>query len=151
MSTFVWYKLGSPTLQPSSIALRAYDGRAAQPQVVLMNVLVQLARKTMLIDIEVVNSQHDYNLLLGHSYMYGMRVVASIVFRLLMFPHDGKIVTIKKLTYYDPKGMATLKQVLPTINTAIHSVSIPSLSVIGSGFFSNAPMKDTYLSLPPLP
>ena len=32
----------------------------------------QVRWKTMLIDIEVVNAQLDYNLLLGHNYMYEM-------------------------------------------------------------------------------
>ena len=59
-----------------------------------MNVPVDLARKTMLIDIEVVNTQLNYNLLLGRSYMYAMWVVASTVFRLLMFLHDGNTMTI---------------------------------------------------------
>ena len=61
----------------------------------------------VLIDMEVVNSQLDYNLLLGCSYMYAMRVVASTIFQLLMFPHDGNIMTIDQLTYYDSKGSNT--------------------------------------------
>ena len=56
LSTFVWKKLGSPTLQPSSTSLHAYDGRNVQLQCVLVNVLVELANKIVLIDIEVVNS-----------------------------------------------------------------------------------------------
>ena len=91
MSTFVWKKLGSPTLQPSTTILHAYDGRYAQPQGILMNVPIELVGKAVLIDIKVVNSQLDYNLLLGHSYMYTMQVISSSVFRLLMFPHDGKM------------------------------------------------------------
>ena len=31
MSTFVWQKLGSPTLQPSTTSLHTYDGRSAHP------------------------------------------------------------------------------------------------------------------------
>ena len=31
MPTSIWQKMGSPPLQPSSTALRAYDGRSAQP------------------------------------------------------------------------------------------------------------------------
>ena len=72
MSIFVWQKLGSPTLQPSSTTLRAYDGRVSQPQSILTNVPVELADKTVLINIELVNAQLDYNLLLGRSYMYAM-------------------------------------------------------------------------------
>ena len=74
MSTFVCKKLGSPTLQPSIAALRAYDDCSAQPQGILTNVPVELSRKIVLIDIEVVNAQLDYNLLLGRSYMYTMSV-----------------------------------------------------------------------------
>ena len=60
-----------------------------------------LAQKTVLIDIEVVNAQLDYNLLLGRSYMYSMRAIASTVFRLMMFPHKGNIVMVNQLTYHD--------------------------------------------------
>ena len=65
-----------------------------QPQGVLTNVTIDLAGKTMLIDMEVVNAQLDYNIRLGHSYMYVMRAITSIVFRLMMFPHNRNIVTI---------------------------------------------------------
>ena len=47
-----------------------------------------------MIDIEVINAQLDYNLLLGRSYMYTMRAVASTVFYLMMFPHEGKIAIV---------------------------------------------------------
>ena len=53
-----------------------------------------LARKMVLIDIKVINAQLDYKLLLGRSYMYTMRAVASTVFCLMMFPHEGKIVMV---------------------------------------------------------
>ena len=88
MSTFVWQKLGSPTLQSSTTALHAYDGRSTKYQGILLNVPISLVGKMDLIYIEIINTQLDYNLLLGHSYMYSMRVMASTVFRILMFPHD---------------------------------------------------------------
>ena len=37
-----------------------------------MNVPIQLVAKIVLFNIEVVNSQLDYNLLLGRIYMYAM-------------------------------------------------------------------------------
>ena len=94
MSTLVWQKIGSQTLQPSSTTLRDYDGHPTKAQGILPNVPITLAGKTVLIDIEVVNAQLHYSLLLGRSYMYAMRVVASTVFYLMMFPHEGKIVTV---------------------------------------------------------
>ena len=115
MSTFIWQKLGSPPLQPSTTALRAYDGRSAQPQGLLTNVPVQLASKTVLIDIEVINAQLDYNLLLGRSYMYAMRAVASSIFCTMMFPHEGHVIKVDQLTYYDPNAPAAPENVLPMV------------------------------------
>ena len=90
MSTLVWQKLGSPILQLSSTNMRAYDGHPTKAQGILPHVPITLDGKTVLIDIEVVNAQLDYNLLLGRSYMYAMRVVASSVFLLMMSPMKGK-------------------------------------------------------------
>ena len=78
MSTFVWQKLGSLTLQPSTTALCSYDGLSTQPQGILMNVPIELAGKIVLIDIEVVNGQLDYNLLLGRSFIYAIHVTSTI-------------------------------------------------------------------------
>ena len=101
MSTLVWQKLGSPILQPSSTTLWAYDDYPTKAQGILPHVPITLAGKTVLIDIEVVNAQLDYNLLLGRSYMYAMRAIASTVFHLMMLPHKGKIVMVDQLTYHD--------------------------------------------------
>ena len=94
MYTLVWKKLGSPILQPSSTNLRAYDGHPTKAQGILPHVPITLAEKTVLIDIEVVNAQLDYNLFLGRIYMYAMRAIASNVFYLMMFPHEWKIVMV---------------------------------------------------------
>ena len=76
------------------MTLRAYDGHPTKSQGILPHVPITLAGKIVMIDIEVVNTQLDYNLLLGRSYMYAMRAITSIVFCLMMFPHEGKIVTV---------------------------------------------------------
>jgi hypothetical protein len=91
MSKVVWQKLGSPELVPSSITLRAYDGRPSSPEGLFQNVPIEVGGKTILIDIEVIDTPLDYNILFVHSYMYAMKGVASFVFRMMMFPHNGKI------------------------------------------------------------
>jgi hypothetical protein len=55
---------------------------------------VQLGRKTMCVEVEVVNASLDYNLLLGRSWTYSMQVVVTTVFKVLLFPHEGQIVSI---------------------------------------------------------
>ena len=94
MSTLVWQKLRSPILQSSTTMLHAYDGHPTRAQGILPHIPISLGGKTVLIDIEVVNAKLDYNLILGRSYMYVMRALASTVFHQMMFLHDGKIVTI---------------------------------------------------------
>ena len=71
-----------------------YDGHPTKTQEILAHVPITLVRKTVLINIEVVNAQLDYNLLLGRSYMYAMRAVTSTIFHLMMFPHEGNIVMV---------------------------------------------------------
>ena len=83
------------------MTLWAYDGHPTKAQGILPHVPIMLASSTVMIDIEVINAQLDYNLLLRRSYMYAMQAIASTVFCLMMFPHEGKIVTIYQLTYHD--------------------------------------------------
>ena len=94
MPTLFWKKLGSPILQPSSTTLWAYDGHPTNAQGILPHFPITLAEKIVLIDIKVVNAQLDYNLLLGRSYMYATRAIASTIFHLKMFPHEWNIVTV---------------------------------------------------------
>ena len=89
-------------MQLSTTMLRAYDGHPTRSQGILLYVPISLGGKTVLIDIEVVNAQLDYNLLLGRNYMYVMQALASTIFLQMMFPHDGKIVTVDQLNYHDP-------------------------------------------------
>ena len=171
MSTLVWQKLGSPILQPSSITLWAYDGHPTKAQGILPHVPITLAGKIVMIDIEVVNAQLDYNLILERSYMYAMRAVASTVFYLMMFPHEGKIMTVDQLTYHDPQGLTTPTNVIPTINTIdpqgmtttanvipvvntmVDNIPTSPLLNMGPGLFADTTMTASFplVSLPPTP
>jgi len=55
---------------------------------------ITLGGKTVLIDKMVVDSPLDFNMLLGHDYVYVMNVVVSSLFRVMCFPHEGNIITI---------------------------------------------------------
>jgi hypothetical protein len=79
-----------------------FDGHGFQPYKLLQYFIVELKGKTISIDIEVVDAPLDYNLFLGHSWFYAMTFIASSVFHLLQFPHQGKIVTIDQLDYCMP-------------------------------------------------
>jgi hypothetical protein len=60
---------------------------------------MQLGGKTVCVEVEVVNTSLDYNLLLGRSWTYAMQAVVSTVFQVLLFPHEDRIVTIDQLSF----------------------------------------------------
>ena len=93
MSLNCWKTLGSPTLNQSPTILKAFDGRG-HPYIILQDLPIEVEGKTVNLDMEVVDTTLDYNLLLGRSWSYAMTTVVSSVFRLIMFPHKGKIVKI---------------------------------------------------------
>jgi hypothetical protein len=147
MSKTVWQKLGSPELLPSAIKLRAYDGRPSSPEGLFQNVPVELGGKTILIDIEVIDAQLDYNIFLGCTYMYAMKAVASSVFWTIMFPHNGKIVTIDQVTHYEPNPSTSLDNILPFIHT---NQDVYPLVEMGPGIFKDPSLLGTYHGAPPL-
>ena len=61
---------------------------------------MQLGGKTVCVEVEVVNASLD-NLLLGRNWTYAMQSVVATVFRVLLFPHKGRIVTIDQLSFSD--------------------------------------------------
>jgi hypothetical protein len=64
--------------------------------------------KQVCIDIEVIDAMLDYNILLGLRLMYAMKVVSSLVFHKMIFPHKEKLITINQLTYHDPQSQLHL-------------------------------------------
>jgi hypothetical protein len=48
----------------------------------------------MCVEVEVVDAPLDYNLLLGRIWTYVIQVLVATVFRVLLFPQEGRIVTI---------------------------------------------------------
>jgi hypothetical protein len=112
MSKLVWKNIGSPDLVPSAITLRAYDSQSSSPKGIFQNVPIELGGKTILIKIKFINSPLDYNIFFRRSYMYAMKVVASYVLRMMMFPHNGKIVTINQITHYEPNHSTIIDNIL---------------------------------------
>jgi hypothetical protein len=143
----VWQKLGSPELIPSAITLRAYDGRPSSPEGIFQNVPVELGGKTILIDIEVIDAPLDYNILFGCSYMYAMKVVASSMFRTMMFPHNGKIITIDQVSHYEPNHSSNIDNILPLVHT--NSNAYPLIEM-GPRIFKDPSLLGTYHGAPPL-
>ena len=102
MSLSCWQALCSPTLVSSPAVLKAFDGHIFKPHGVLTTFPVEINGKTVPIDVEVIDAPLDYNLLLGRTWFYAMKAMASTVFRLLSYPHQGKIITVNQLDFCTP-------------------------------------------------
>jgi hypothetical protein len=98
-------------------------------------------------NIEVIDVTLDYNILFRRSYMYAMEAVASSVFRTIMFPHNGKIVTLDQLSYYEPNPSANVDNILPLIHT---NQDVYPLVEMGPGIFKDPSLLGTYHGAPPL-
>ena len=91
--------LGSPELVPSNTLLTAFDGRSLCLHGILPTFEIKLARKAVYVEVEVIDAPFDYNLLLQRNWTYAMSAIASAVFRVVVFPHEGKLVTIDQLDF----------------------------------------------------
>ena len=102
LSSTVWKSLGSPHLMPAIDQILAFNRRPTTPLGIIPLLPITLGGKTIRIDVMVVQGPLDFNLLLGHDYVYVMKDVVSTLFRVMHFPHDGNIVTIDQLSFVTP-------------------------------------------------
>ena len=128
------------------MTLHAYDVHPSQLHGIFRNVDLNLASKLVLINIEVVNAPIYYNILLGHSYMYTIRAINLTIFCLMMFPHEGKIMTIYYITYHDHISPIVPEHVFPSLNS---SLSISSVTKVDLRIYTDPLMISSFSGLPP--
>ena len=83
MSMSCWKSLSSPPLNQSPNTLKAFDGRGSRPYGIINALPIQLEGNIVNMEVEVVDANLDYKLLLGHSLTYGMLVVVYDLFHVL--------------------------------------------------------------------
>ena len=98
MSLSCWKALGSPELVLSNTLLTTFDRRSFHLHGILPAFEIKLVGKAVSVEVEVIDAPLDYNLLLG-SWTYAMFSIASAVFWVVVFPHEGKLVTVDQLIF----------------------------------------------------
>ena len=93
---------------------------------ILPSLKVRLGGKIVAIEVEVVDAPLDYNILLGRNWMYSMQAVASSVFHVVCFPHNGNIVTIDQMTFKNLPISASSEASVPKVE---HSQPTTGVSV----------------------
>ena len=94
ISSTAWKVLGSPSLLPKMRNLTGFDKGTSRLLGILPNLLITLRRKTVYLNVMVVQGPLDYNLLLGRDYIYSMGPIVSSLFRVICFPHEGRVVQL---------------------------------------------------------
>jgi len=102
MPSTTWQALGSPQLVAVAQNLIAFDGGTTQPLGILLKFPINFGGKTVYIDVLVTQGALDFSLLLGRDYVYAMGALVSSLFRVVCFPHNGRIVIIDQLLFVSP-------------------------------------------------
>jgi hypothetical protein len=89
----------------------------------------------------------DFDLLLGRDYVYAMKAIVSTLFRVISFPHNGRIVTIDQLSFISPDWVTSLSgSYMQTISPPPH-VNYVALSPMISNSDALDPVVDMVISL----
>jgi hypothetical protein len=92
---------GSPSLIESYNTLKAFNGSIFKPYGVLPSLPIMLEGKTVQVEVEVFDAPLDYNILLGRSWIDSMCAIVSTLFHVVRFPHQGKVITIDQLAFFN--------------------------------------------------
>jgi hypothetical protein len=141
MSFSCWKSIGSPPLTESQNTLRAFNGSGFKPYCVLPLFPVTLEGKTVQVEVEVFDTPLDYNLLLGRIWVDSMRAVVSTLFPFLRFPHQGRVVTVDQLAFFNANTR--------TGNVPFIANTPPGYENVGVGLLKDSSLMGTFPIPPP--
>jgi len=113
LSSTAMKALGSPSLLPENRNLSGFN-RTSRSLGILLNLPITLRRKTIHLNMMVVQGPLDYNILLGHDYIYSIGAIVSSLFRVMCFPYEGKLVQLVDQLSFPGSNMATSQ--MPSLN-----------------------------------
>jgi hypothetical protein len=97
---------------------------------------ITLEGKTVQVEVEVFDAPLDYNLLLGCSWIDSMRAVVLTLFHVVCFPHQGKVVTVNQLAFFNSDTR--------TGNVPFIAKTPPGYENIGVGILKNSLLMVTF-------
>jgi hypothetical protein len=127
-------------LTESHNTLKAFNGSGFKPYGVLPSLPITLEGKMVQVEVEVFDAPLDYNLLLGHSCINSMCTVVSTLFHVVRFPHQGKVIIVDQLAFFNSD---THTRNIPFIAT-----TPPGYENIGVGLLKDSSLMGTF-PIPP--
>lgn len=116
MSMSCWKAIGSPSAVPSPTLLTTFDGNSHGPHGIILAFPIFVGGKVVNIKVEIIDANLDYNILLGRNWIYEIDVIISTLFRVLCFPHEGKIVKVDQLDYSPVDPHANSHSIVPLVD-----------------------------------
>jgi hypothetical protein len=141
MSLTFWKAIGSPPLNESWNTLEAFNGSGFKPYGVLPSLPITLEGKIVQVEVEVFDAPLDYNLLLGRNWIDSMHVVVSTLFQVVRFPHQGKVVTVNQLSFFNSNTR--------TGNVPFIAKTPPGYENVGVGLLKDSSLMGTFPIPPP--
>ena len=99
LSSMTWHALGSPTLVLDSSQLLAFNRSTSKLLGVHRQMPITLGGKIVSIDVMVMKGPLEFNFILGHDYIYSMKVIVFTLFPVMNYPHNRNIVTVDQLSF----------------------------------------------------
>ena len=96
--------------------LKDFDGNTFRLHGIMPSFLIKLGSKIVSIKV-VVNVLLDYNIFLGCSWSCAMESMVSLVYRVIKFPHKGRIMTIYHLSLCH-RNVAQLGPNIPMVDNS---------------------------------
>jgi hypothetical protein len=87
---------------PVTQTLFDFNRITSHPLEILPEFLLTLGGKIVFVHVMVVQDPLDFDLLLGRYYVYAMKAIVSTLFHVIYFPHNGRMMTIDKLSFVGP-------------------------------------------------
>lgn len=72
MSMTTWIQIGYPSMSPLTGRVWAFNGRTSKTEGTCPDLPITLAGKTVYLDVTIMTSKLDYNILLGRDYIHAM-------------------------------------------------------------------------------
>lgn len=94
MSISCWKTIGSTQDFPSPTLLTTFDSHSHRQHGIIPTFPICVGGKVVNIEVEIVDTNLDYNFLSGRNWIYEMDAIVSSLFHILCFPHEGRIVKV---------------------------------------------------------
>jgi hypothetical protein len=140
MSVTCWKSIDSLALTESHNTLKSFNGTRFKPYGVLPSLPIMLEGKAVTVEVEVFDAPLDYNLLLGCSWIDFMRAVVSTLFRVIHFPHQGNVLTVDQLAFFNSDSR--------TSNIPFIVKTPPGYENVGAGILRDSSLMSTF-PIPP--